>query len=127
MELKIESGCNVGEFHKRHNLSREDHKYVFVEHTHFDQDEHIVDVILMEKVIWNSNHALSTLIYFFVLQVSRKLFTYPCARLIVRKCLTDEEGKIREEIQDQWRVFAVCKPKKESVFEEDTSVLCQVF
>ena len=45
---------------------------------------------------------------------------------MVRKCLTDEEGKIREEIQKQWRVFSVCKPKKGLMFEEDTSALVQV-
>ena len=55
MELKIKRGCKVGEFHKKHiNLCREEHEYnniMFVERTHFDKDEHIDDVILMNKVI----------------------------------------------------------------------------
>jgi hypothetical protein len=45
---------------------------------------------------------------------------------MVHKQLTDEDGKIREDIQQQWRVFAACKPKKEFTFEEDTPVLVQV-
>lgn len=45
---------------------------------------------------------------------------------MVRKRLTGEDGKIRDEVQEQWRVFAVCKPKKELVFGEDTPVLVQV-
>lgn len=50
MQLTIEKGCEVGEFCKKLNLSREEHKYMFVERTHFDQHEHICDVILMDKV-----------------------------------------------------------------------------
>ena len=45
---------------------------------------------------------------------------------MVRKWLTGKDGKIRDEIQEKWRVFAVCKPKKEFVFGEDTPVLVQV-
>ena len=45
---------------------------------------------------------------------------------MVHKRLTDAEGKIRKEIQEQWRVFAVCNPKKEFAFEEDTAILVQV-
>ena len=50
MELTIEKNCQVGEFYHRQNLSRKEHKYMFVECTHFPQDEYIGDVILMDKV-----------------------------------------------------------------------------
>ena len=45
---------------------------------------------------------------------------------MVRKQLTDENGKIREGIREQWRVFAACKTKKGLTFAEDTPVLVQV-
>ena len=51
MELKIEKGCKIGKFYKSHGLIREEHEYMFVERTHFDRDEHIDDIILIEKVI----------------------------------------------------------------------------
>ena len=62
----------------------------------------------------------------FVVQVSKKLFTYPSPWLVVCKQLTDENGKIRERIREQWRVFAACKTKKGLTFAEDTPVLVQV-
>jgi hypothetical protein len=51
MELTIEKNCQVGEFCRRQNLSRDEHKYMFVERTQFPQDERRNDVILMDKVI----------------------------------------------------------------------------
>jgi hypothetical protein len=64
--------------------------------------------------------------YAIIIQDSKKLFIYPCLWHMVCKRLTDEDGKIREEIQQQWRVFAACKPKKRFAFEEDTPLLVQV-
>jgi hypothetical protein len=51
MELTIEMNCQVDEFYHRQNLVREEHKFMFVERTHFPQDEHRNDVILINKVI----------------------------------------------------------------------------
>ena len=51
MELKIEKNRLVGEFCHSKNLSINEHKYMFVERTHFPQDERIDDVILMDKVL----------------------------------------------------------------------------
>ena len=42
---------------------------------------------------------------------------------MIRKHHTDDDGSIKGE---EWRVFAVSKPKNGFVFEEDTMVLCQV-
>ena len=50
-EMTIEKKCEVGEFYHKEKLIRKEHKYIFVERTYFPQDEHIDDVILMEKVI----------------------------------------------------------------------------
>lgn len=61
-----------------------------------------------------------------IIQTSRKLFTYPCSWLTAHKWVTDEDGTIWEEVRKQWRVFAVCKPKKKLVFKEDAIVLVQV-
>jgi hypothetical protein len=50
-ELTITGKCEVGEFYHRQNLSRMEHKYMFVEQSHIPQDERRNDVILMDKVI----------------------------------------------------------------------------
>jgi hypothetical protein len=50
--------------------------------------------------------------YAIIIQDSKKLFTYPYSCLLVHNQLIDEDGKVREEIQQQWRIFTVCKPKK---------------
>ena len=71
-------------------------------------------------------NALININNMYVIQISRKLFTYPCSWLMARKWVTDEDGTIREEVNKQWKAFAVCKPKKKFVFEEDAIILVQV-
>ena len=51
MNLTVEKGSKVGDFYERQKLGSEEHTYMFIERTHFHQDEHIYDVILMDKVI----------------------------------------------------------------------------
>ena len=50
MELTIGKECKVGEFYEARKLTRDDHKYIFVERNHFDEKERIDDVILLDKV-----------------------------------------------------------------------------
>ena len=50
MEFSIRKECKVGEFYEAQKLTREEHKYIFVERNHFDENECIDDVILLDKV-----------------------------------------------------------------------------
>ena len=65
--LTVEKGCKSGKLNKRQKWGRGENKFMFVECTRFDdlKDEHIDDVILMDKVIYLLSQSVHSTTYYY--------------------------------------------------------------